>query len=181
MQPKTPQCSLRFTVGRLIAKMNSSSHLISCDYHLKGFNFPEWCPNFLTREMSAALISVTIINLLVSPLTIFLNVLVILAVKTTRQLRNKYNTLLACLAGSDIMTGALGQPLFIAELIYRLTGSPASEFYIIPRAVRSLIRTSALISLQHLALISAERYISIKFLVKYDIFSTNVELSVVLF
>ena len=127
--PKTPQCSLRFTVVRLNAKMNSSSPLISCDYHLKGFNFPEWRPDFLTTEMSAALISVTIINLLVSPLTIFLNVLVILAVKTTPQLRNKYNALPACLAGSDIMTGALGQPLFIAELIYRLTGSPASEFF----------------------------------------------------
>ena len=168
--PKTPQCSFRFTVVRLNAKMKSSSHSLSCDDHLKDSNFPEWRPDFLTTEMSAALISLTIVNLLVSPLTIFLNVLVILAVKTTRQLRNKYNTLLACLAGSDIMTGALGQPLFIAELIYRLTGSPASEFCIIPSAARSLIRTSALISLQHLALISAERYISIKFPVKYDIF-----------
>ena len=26
------------------------------------------------------------------------------------------------------MTGALGQPLFIAELVYRLIGSPTSEF-----------------------------------------------------
>ena len=171
--PKTPQCSLRFTVARLNAKMNSSSHSLSCDDHLKGFNFPEWRQDFLTTQMSAALISLTIVNLLVSPLTIFLNVLVILAVKTTRQLRNKYNTLLACLAGSDIMTGALGQPLFIAELIYRLTASPASEFCIIPLAARSLSRASVLISLQHLALISAERYISIKFPVKYDNFVTK--------
>ena len=168
IQPKTPQCSLRFTVVRLIAKMNSSSHSISCDYHLKGFNFPEWRPDFLTREMSAALISVTIINLLVSRLTIFLNVLVILAVKTTPQLRNKYNALLACLAGTDIMTGALRQPLFIAELIYRLTGSPASEFCAIPYAARRVIRTSLMSSLLHLTLISIERYISIKFTFKYQ-------------
>ena len=166
--PKTPQCSLRFTVVRLIAKMNSSSHSISCDYHLKGFNFPEWRPNFLTTEMSAALISVTIINLLVSPLTIFLNVLVILAVKSTPQLRNKYNALLACLARTDIINGALGQPLFIAEQIYRLTGSHASEFCAIPYAARRFIRTSLMSSLLHLTLISIERYISIKFTFKYQ-------------
>ena len=70
------------------------------------------------------------------------------------------------------MTGALGQPLFIAELIYRLTGSPESEFCI-PHAARSFSRTSALISLQYLALISTERYISIKFPVKYDNFVTK--------
>ena len=154
--------------------MNSSSHSPSC----KNFPFiivvvPEWRSNFLTSEISATLLSLTIVNLLLSPLTIFLNFLVILAVKTTRQLRNKYNALLACLAGTDIITGALGQPLFIAELIYRLNGSPAAEFCIIPHAARTLSRTSVLISLQHLALISIERYISIKFPVKYDNFVTK--------
>jgi len=79
--------------------------------------------------MSVALISVTVVNLLVSPLTIFLNVLIILAVKTTPQLRDEYNALLACLAGTGIMTGALGQPLFIAEQIYRLTGSPGIRVF----------------------------------------------------
>ena len=153
--------------------MNSSSHSLSCNYHLKGFNFPEWRPNFLTREMSAVLISLTIVNLLVSPLTISLNVLVILAVKTTRQLRNKYNALLACLAGTDIVTGALGQPLFIAELIYRLTDSPASKFCDIPYAARRFIRTSLMSSLLHLTLISLERYISIKFPFKYHDIATK--------
>ena len=102
-----------------------------------------------------------------SPLTIFLNILVILTVKTTPQLRDKYNVLLACLAETDVMTGALGQPLFIAELIYRLAGSSASEFCIIPHATRVSSRAFGLISLHHLALISMERYISIKFPFKY--------------
>jgi len=148
--------------------MNSSSNSPSCDYQLKDFDFPEWRPNLLTSEMSVALISVTIVNLLVSPLTIFLNILVILAVKTTPQLRDKYNVLLACLAGTDIMTGALGQPLFIAELIYRLTGSSATKLCAIPYAARQFIRTSLMSSLQHLTLISIERYISIKFPFKYQ-------------
>ena len=64
-------------------------------YHIKGFNFPEWRPNFLTSEMSVALMKVTIINLLASQLTVFFDVLVILAVKTTPQLLNKYHALLA--------------------------------------------------------------------------------------
>ena len=96
-----------------------------------------------------------------------------IAVKTTPQLRNKYNALLVCLAGTDTATGALGQPLFIAELIYRLTGSPASEFCIIPHAARRLSRAFVLISPQHLALISIERYISIKFPFKYDVMVTK--------
>ena len=107
--------------------MNSSSQSPSCNLPFSGVSLPEWRPNFLTSELSVALISITIVNLLVSPLTIFLNVLVMLAVKTTPPLRNTYNALLACLAGTDIMAGALGQPLFIAELIYRLTGSPSKE------------------------------------------------------
>ena len=148
--------------------MNSSFHLPNCSQVASsGVSVPEWRPNSLTSEMSVALISVTNVNLLVSPLTIFLNVLVILAVKTTLQLRDKYSVLLVCLAGTDIMTGALGQPLFIAELIYRLTGSPASKFCIIPHTARSSRRAFVLISPQHLALISIERYISIKFPFKY--------------
>ena len=147
--------------------MNSTSHSLSFDYHLKGFIIPEWRTTFFTREMFVALISVTVVNLLVSPLTIFLNILVILAVRTTLQLRNKSNVLLACLAGTYIMTGAVGQPLFIAELIYGLNGSPSSEFCGIPYAARSFIRTSLMSSLLHLTLISIERYMSIKFPFKY--------------
>jgi len=154
--------------------MNFSSHSPICSQLASsGVSVPEWRPNFLTSEMSVALISVTIVNVLVSPLTIFLNVLVILAVKITPQLKDKYNVLLACLAGTDITTGALGQPLFIAELIYRLTGSPESEFCIIPHATRGLTRAFGLISLYHLALISMERYISIKFPFKYHDIVTN--------
>ena len=148
--------------------MNSSSNSPTCDYQHKDFHFPEWRPNIPTGDTYAVLISVTIVNLLVSPLTIFLNILVILAVKTTPQLRDKYNVLPASLAGTDIMIGALGEPVFIAELIYRLTGSPASEFCIIPLAARRFIRTSLMSSLLHLTLISIERYISIKFPFKYQ-------------
>ena len=96
----------------------------------------------------------------VSLLTIFLDLLFILAVKTTPQLRNKYNALLACFAGTEIMAGTLGQLFFIAELIYRLTDSPASEFCIISQAARHLSRAFGFISLQLLALIKSSESVS---------------------
>lgn len=116
--------------------MNSSAQSLDCSFPFNTVAIPEWRRNFLISEMSAALVTVTIFNLFVSPVTILLNVLVIIAVKTRPSLRNKYNALLACLAGTDFATGVLGQPLIIAEQIYRLTYSAASDFCFIPYAAR---------------------------------------------
>ena len=148
--------------------MNASGHTLDCGFPFNSVTIPEWRRNFLTTKMSAALTLVTIFNLPVSPATILLNVLVMIAVKTRPPLRNKYNALLACLAGTDLMTGLLGQPLFIAEQIYRLANSPASEFCAIPYVARRFSGTFLTISLQLLAIISIERYLAIKYPLKYD-------------
>lgn len=150
--------------------MNSSAHSLACGYPFNTIDLPEWRRSFLTREMFATLISVTIFNVLLSPLTVLLNVLVIIAVKTRPSLRTKYNALLACLAGTDLTTGLLGHPLVIAEQVYHLTDSPESVFYqcVIPYAARRFSGTILMISLQHLALISIERYTAVKYPYKYD-------------
>ena len=130
-----------------------------CSFRLTDNGMPEWKPSFLTSEMSALLISLSIIDLLVCPCTIFLNILVMMAVKTNSRIRNKYNAVLACLAGTDLMTGVLGQPVLIANQIYRLTGAGcfASDFC----GLRNItFGTSAVASFQHLMPISIERYIS---------------------
>ena len=70
------------------------------------------------------------------------------------------------LAGTDLMTGVLGQPVLIANQIYRLTGAGtfASDFC----GLRNITsRTSAVASFQHLMLISIERYIAIKYSYSY--------------
>ena len=78
-------------------KMSSSFLSLSCrHYHLKGFDFPKWRRKFLTSGMSVADVGNNRQSAHVS-ITVFLDVLLILAVKTTRQLRNKCNALLACL------------------------------------------------------------------------------------
>ena len=100
------------------------------------------------------------------------NILVMMAVKTNSWLRNKYNALLACLAGTDLMTGVLGQPVLIANQIYRLTGAGtfASDFC----GLRNITsRTSAVASFQHLILISIEGYIAIKYSYKYHAIITK--------
>ena len=115
------------------------------------FNFvstPDCPPTYLTSEITASLISISVVNLLMSPWTVFLNFLVVFAVKTTSRLRNNCNILLACLAGTDFMTGAIGQPLFVAEQIYRLTGSFESHSVCLLKFVRgvSALFSSSLLS-----------------------------------
>ena len=154
--------------------MNSSNETLQLDQlHSCSFRrshrtgMPEWQLSFLTSEMSAILISLTIINLLLSPCTIFFNTLVMIAVKTTPRLRNKYNGLLACLAGTDLLTGAFGQPVFIAKQIYRLKGSIASGFCSIQYMESIFLGPSIIASVQQLAIISFERYIAIKYPYRY--------------
>lgn len=103
--------------------MNSSKEPSQPVYVCSFGNAPEWQPAYLTSEMYASLISISAVNLLVCPCSIFLNIFVMIAVKTSPRLRNNCNILLACLAGTDLMTSVFGMPLFVAEQIYRLTGS----------------------------------------------------------
>lgn len=68
-----------------------------------------------------------IINSITFPFTIFLNVLVIMAVKTRPRLRTNSNILLACLAVTDALAGVLGQPSYILWKIFLLLGLSSSE------------------------------------------------------
>lgn len=150
--------------------MNSSKELVSqlsaCSYRYD--SMPQWRPAYVTTAMSASLVSISAINLVVSPCTIFLNIMVMIVVKTRPPLRNNYNVLLACLAGTDLMTGALGQPLFAAEQIYRITGSFESDSVCVLKSASGVFAvTSVIASVQHLALLSIERYIAIKYPYKY--------------
>ena len=74
-----------------------------------------WRDEFLLTEGTynhlVAIISINSISVLP---TVLLNALVILAVVTRKRLRNKATILLACLAGTDLMTGLVGQPIRIA-------------------------------------------------------------------
>ena len=59
-----------------------------------------------------------------------MNVLVIMAVKTRPRLQSKYNILLACLAGTDLLVEAASQPNFklIAGNVYVIKGLSLSQY-----------------------------------------------------
>ena len=92
-----------------------------------------------------------------------------IAVKTSPRLKNNCNILLASLAGTDFLTGMLGQPLVVAEQIYRLTGNSMDSYSACLLKYITLMTAlpSVIASIQHLALLSIERYLAIKYPFKY--------------
>ena len=73
-------------------------------------------------DFRAVLIVRIVVNALTCPLTTVLNILVMVAVKTTRQLRTKSNVALACLSTTDLIVGLVLQPLHIAAASLLLRG-----------------------------------------------------------
>ena len=63
------------------------------------------------------LIAFIVIHAVTCPMTILLNLLVMIAVKTKVRLQSMSNIALACLASTDLMVGLLGQPLLIAVMV----------------------------------------------------------------
>ena len=107
-------------------------------------------------------VAAAVLNLAACPLTIFLNALVMFAVKTKRRLQTHLNVLLACLALTDLMVGLVVQPLHITNTIFLLQGKHFHEFCDIDFAFTLSFVISCWASVSHLVLISGERYLAIK-------------------
>ena len=101
------------------------------------------------------------------PLVILLNILVMVAVKTKRQLRTKSNIALACLATTDLVVGIVVQPLHIASNPLILKGEPEVVCNLVKMA--KVITTKCVTaSILHLFLMSGERYLAIKHPFTYE-------------
>lgn len=110
-------------------------------------------------------VATLIINSIACPFTVFLNVLVIMAVKRRRRLQTKSNILLACLAATDALTGLITQPAFILWKTFEMTGALN---YNPPRVIHgSTLRALSVCSCLHLMLVTAERLVAIKFTMNY--------------
>ena len=72
--------------------------IISC-----GLHYLPIYPENISLDLSAVFIIRIVVSALTCPLTILLNILVMVAVKTTLQLRTKSNIALACLATTDLV------------------------------------------------------------------------------
>ena len=120
-----------------------------------------------------------IINSIACPLTVLLNVLVIMAVKRRPRLQSNTNILLACLAATDVFTGLIVQPSFIVWKIYELLGMTVSETLFVFH--RICIRAASVCSSLHLMLVTCERLIAIKFTLNYPFLVTtrNIKVAVI--
>ena len=118
------------------------------------------------ENVLATLLSI-ILNLTTCPFIILMNVLVIVAIKARRRLQTKYNIMLACLAGTDLAVGLVSQPIFIAQEIYLLSGATLVDYCSVYSQTIYVLLVPCIESLLNLALLSIERYIAMKYSLRY--------------
>ncbi|XP_058966862.2 5-hydroxytryptamine receptor 1D-like [Pocillopora verrucosa] len=96
------------------------------------------------------------------PWIIFLNILVILAIKKVRELQKNSNILITNLAVTDLLVGAVSMPLSITVDALILQGTVShSTIYLLSEIGVSVLITLYTISYRHLLLIAWERYVAI--------------------
>jgi len=130
--------------------------LLSC-----GFPFLPLNPAKISSHLYAVFVARVTVNVLTCPVIILLNTLVMVAVKTRRQLRTKSNIALGCLATTDLVVGLVVQPLNIASSTLFFKGN-IDMFCSLTETTIFISRKIVPVSLLHLVLISLERYVAIK-------------------
>ena len=119
-----------------------------------------------------------ILNMLTCPMTVFINALVIVAVIKKHRLQTAYNMLLACLAATDLVVGIFIQPSFIVGEMYLITGSSLTDYCSLYNQTIFLFLSPSLASLLLLALLSIERYLAMKYSLRYMEIVTKFRLKV---
>lgn len=115
-----------------------------------------------TSEAYAFLVFLVAISIITCPVTISLNVLVIVAVETKARLKTNSNILLACLAFTDGLVAAIGQPMFIATRLLTLQGDTSYQYCILDQSTRNAIRFLCAASIAHMVSMNVERYFALK-------------------
>jgi len=155
----------------------SGSNFINDTNRFSGISVEGGSPND-PREVH--LIITIIINIITSPVTVLLNVLVIMSVIRRPRLQSYPDILLPCLAATDVLTGLIAQPSFILCGILRLLGMNESEVTLCSLHY-FVLRTLSLCSCLHLMLITCDRLIAIKFTLRYPhlVTTRNIKVAVI--
>ena len=125
-----------------------------------------WREEYLTQTNVIHVILVALADSVMIPFTVLSNALVIFLVWRKRYLRKqKPCVLLACLAATDLLVGAVVLPLFVAGNALRLSGAPVC---IVDIATLTCMYVCCGASLCHLVVISGERYVAIKLSLRYE-------------
>ncbi|CAH3023067.1 unnamed protein product, partial [Porites evermanni] len=119
-----------------------------------------------------------IINSVSCPFTVLLNVLVIMAVKKRPSLQSNTNILLSCLAVTDLLTGLIVQPSFVAwKSFYVLKSVNVTAFM---EVQNYFLRFLTISSSLHLMLATCERLLAVKYTnyYSYIVRKRNIKVSV---
>ena len=134
-----------------------------------GFQFLPLDPTTISKDVRAAFVVKTVMNAFTCPFTVLFNILVMIAVKTKRQLRTKSNIALACLATTDFTVGLVLQPLHIATFILVVqVGETPNRLCTLIDVAKTVGVACTLASLYHLFMMSGERYLAIKHAFAYE-------------
>ena len=156
--------------------MKSSTNHTNTSFIPSPANCRVWKEEYHQENYVSALAAI-ISNMITCPMTVFVNLLVIIAVKTKRRLQNSYNILLACLAATDLVVGAIAQPSFIVGEMFLITGGTIYQYCSHYTENVTLFSTPCLASLHLLALLSVERYFAIKYSLRYQEIITKFRLT----
>ena len=156
--------------------MNSSNHTNS-SFVPSVANCRVWREQY-DQENYVSTLAAIILNMLTCPMTVFMNLLVIVAVKTKRRLQHTYHILLASLAATDLVVGGVVQPSFIVGEMFLITGSSLTDYCALYNQTVFLFLAPCLASLLLLALLSVERYLAMKYSLRYQEIITKFRLTI---
>ena len=136
-----------------------------------------FCPaktvfTWILGETSAFYISI-ITKSIASPITVLLNILVIVAVNTRKELYKNSNILLASMAVADLIVGAVSMSLTTSYDILLLRKDLSIRICVLAMVNRVVVYTVVSSSLYHLTVIAIERYVAIKMWRSYKVLITK--------
>lgn len=120
------------------------------------------------QENYVSTLAAVILNIVTCPMTVCLNLLVVVAVIRKHRLQTMYNILLSALAATDLVVGAVVQPSFIVQEMSLIKGSSLTVYCATYNKVVFLFLAPCLASLSLLALLSIERYLAMKYSLRYQ-------------
>ena len=142
-------------------RLDSANHCFNLDINFAVFEY-----------LYSTNIATAVLNSLFSLTAVVGNLLIIFAYKRTRSLHCPANTLLCCLALSDLTVGLIAQPCFVAHKIGEVQRN--LNIYC---ATRIITETAGFItcgvSILTLTAISVERYLAVYFHLRYKEIVTN--------